>query len=224
MGEKANTDQNISDIDKALAAAKARKAAKTGGDATATAAKPAKAAKEPAAPKEPKRPRLTDEEKAARIETRNQERATRKEARDAARAAKLAERIANKQPAHMRKVAKAAEKLPALSQALTLLLGEITVNNSAADLAAFASHLQHFNRVQSTTRATSQKLEAGQTVTIVGGDPRFIGKTGTVAKAQRIRCYVTVEGSKKDIYLFTSDVQATPAPAAIETTQEAAAS
>jgi hypothetical protein len=219
MAENKLTDQSVSEIDKALAAAKARKAAKTGATGT-TGEKPAKAAKTPkapAAPKEPKRPRLTDEEKAARIAARETERAARKATRETARAAKLAERAANRQPAHMRKVQKAAEKLGALNETSQVLFDDATSNLPASQVAILALHLQHFNRVKATERALGQTIEAGQSVTIVGGDPRFIGKTGIVFKAQRIRCYVTVEGFNKPVYLFTSDVQVNAAAPAAAT-------
>lgn len=208
MAEKKLGDQDVSAIDKALANAKARKAAKENG--AATAASGDKSAATPAAPKAPARPKLTDEEKAARTAKRDAERAERKANRDAARATKLAERAANRQPAHMKKVQKAAEKLGTLAQAAQLLFNEATTNLTAAELAILALHIQHFNRVQATGRALNQKIEAGMEVTITGGDPRFIGRTGTVSKAQRIRCYVTLEGQSKPVYLFTSDV----APAA----------
>ena len=204
MADQKLTDQNVSQIDKAIAAAQARKAAKNGG-----APGEPKAAKEPRLPSEPKRPRLTEEEKAAKLAQRETERNERKANREAARTAKLAERSASRQPAHMRKVQKAAEKLSTLGQSALLLFNEATTNLSAAELSTLALHIQHFNRVSATQRALSQKIEAGNTVNIVGGDPRFIGKTGTVTKAQRIRCYVKVEGFAKDVYLFTSDV--TPA-------------
>lgn len=210
MAEKRLTDQNVSEIDKAIAAAQARKAAKqNNGEASA---KPAKEPKAAAAPKEPKRPKISEEEKAARLEARNKERAERKAKREAERAAKLAARAANRQPAHMKKVQKAAEKLGTLGQAAQLLFNEATTNLTAAELVTLAQHIMHFNRVKATERALGQKIEAGMEVTIVGGDPRFIGKTGTVSKAQRIRCYVTLEGQSKPVYLFTSDVE--PASAA----------
>lgn len=201
---------DVSAIDKAIANAKNRKATREGTPTAAgeTAAAP-KAAKAPKAPKEPsapKRPRLTDEQKAERETNRASERASKKATRDAARAAKKAERDSSKQPAHMRKVAKAAEKLGTLNDSAQLLFNEATANLTAADLATLALHIQHFNRVKATERALSQSIEAGMEVSIIGGDPRFIGQTGTVFKAQRIRCYVTVTGAKKPVYLFTSDV------------------
>lgn len=208
--ETKQADQKVSEIDKAIKAAQARKANK------AAAGTVEAAATTPSEPKAPAKPKMTEEEKAAKLAEREAARAARKTERDAARAAKLAEREANRAPAHMKKVQKAAEKLSALGQAAELLFNEATANLTAADLASLAAHIQHFNRVKSTERAAAQKLEIGQTVNIVGGDPRFIGKSGTLAKVQRIRCYVTVEGINKPVYLFTSDVElaATPAAAA----------
>lgn len=215
MSEKNNTgtmtDAKVTELDKALAKVKARKAAKDG-TATTSTEKPAKTAKEPKEPSAPKRPRLTDEQKsereAAKVNARNEKKA----AREQARTAKRAERDAGKQPAHMRKVQKAAEKLGTLSAEAQLLFNEITANYTAAEVATFAAHLAHFNRVQATQRALGQSIEAGMQVRIVGGDSRYIGQTGTVSKAQRIRCYVEVEGAKKPVYLFTSDVElVTPA-------------
>jgi hypothetical protein len=197
----------ISAIDKAIQAAQARKAAKAGtSDASEASATP-KAPRAPKAPKEPKRPRLTDEEKAARQAARDAERATKKAEREAARAAKKAARDNERKTPHMSKVEKAASKLPALSEAAQLAVNDITANFGASTVSAIAAHLQHFNRVKATERALSQTISTGDTVRIVSGDSRFIGQTGEVFKAQRIRCYVTVPGAKKPVYLFTSDVE-----------------
>jgi hypothetical protein len=211
------TDEAVSQLDKALSAAKARKATKRGDQKVAEPS----GKQEPTAEKAstPKRPRLSDEEKAAREAAKAQERAARKAAREQARAEKRAAKSTAKSPAHMRKVERAAEKLAPLGQAALLLFNEATANLTAAELASLALHVQHFNRVKSTERALSTKLEAGQRVRIVGGDPRFIGKVGQVTKAQRIRCYVALEGTKKPIYLFTADCER-----AEEATEEAAAS
>ena len=208
------TDGDVSAIDKALAAAKQRKANREGTPSETTTEAAAKPAKAPKAPSAPKRPRLTDEEKAARETARAAERATKKAARETARAEKRAARDASRQPAHMRKVQKAADRLPSMSEALQLLFNEATAL-TAADISALALNLQHFNRVKATERALSQTIENGMSVRIVGGDTRYIGRTGTVAKAQRIRCYVTVPGVKKDVYLFTSDVEVVPAESAV---------
>ena len=199
------SDQTVSAIDKAIAAAKNRKATKTAAGTTEGATATATTPKEPKAAK----PKMSDEDKAAKLALRETERAAKKAERDVARTAKIAERNANRSPAHMKKVQKAAEKLTALGTAAELIFNEATANLPGAELAALATHIQHFNRVKATERALNQNLEVGQEVNIVGGDPRFIGKTGTLAKVQRIRCYVTVEGINKPVYLFTSDVALT---------------
>lgn len=202
----ASNTTDLSAIDRAIANAKARKAGRVTAEAAGEGEAPAEGTASPTETGS-KRPRLTDEEKAARQQTRDKERAEKKEAREAVRAAKKAEKDAAKQPAHMRKVMKAAEKLGSLGLKATLLFNEATANLSASELAALATHIQHFNRVKATERALDQTLEVGQQVTVIGGDPRYFGATGTVTKAQRIRCYVQVEGANKPIYLFISDVE-----------------
>lgn len=189
----------LSAIDKALAAAHARKAMKEGlsTDASTGEAKAPKA-------------KVDADSKARDRMAKDAERTRKAAERDAARAAKRAAKAAakaNAKPAHMKKIERAASKLPALNNQMELLFNEATTNFSAQQITALALHLQHFNRVKATERALGQKIEAGQTVRIIGGDPKFIGQTGTITKAQRIRCYVEVPGAKKAVYLFTSDVE-----------------
>jgi hypothetical protein len=204
MSENKLTDANVSEIDKALNAAKARSAAKKG--TAASTEKPARAPKPAKEPSAPKRPRLTDEEKAARASAKSTEQAAKKAARLEARAAKQAARAANRAPAHLKKVDKAAERLPRLTDQAQLEFNSITASFGRDQVAALAAHLSHFNRVQATTRALDQRLTAGMQVRIVSGDPRFVGQVGTVVKSQRIRCYIEVTGAKKPLYCFTSDV------------------
>lgn len=208
---------NISEIDKAILKAQARKAAKNGAAEGTDASATPKAPKAPKAPKEPKRPRLTDEEKAARTAAKDAERATKKAEREAARAAKRAAKDAERKTPHMSKVDKAASKLPTLNEQAQIAFNDITANFSASQVSAIAAHLSHFNRVKATERALGQTISTGDTVRIVSGDPRFIGQTGEVFKAQRIRCYVTVAGAKKPVYLFTSDVELVSAAASAKT-------
>jgi hypothetical protein len=205
-------NSNITAIDQAINAAKARKAAKAGTseEGSEASSKPAKAPKAPKEPKpkaEPKRPRLSEAEKAAKVAARDAERATKKAERELARAAKKAAKAAETKTPHMSKVEKAASKLPSLTATSEELFNDITVNYPSDQIAALAAHLTHFNRVKATERALNQKIATGDTVRIVGGDARFIGLVGEVAKAQRIRCYVEVAGAKKPVYLFTSDVE-----------------
>jgi len=216
-----NDTTKLSAIERALAAAKARKAAK-GMDASEQVAAPVKAkAKTPKAPKaETEETDVAAQRDAKRVERLNAkaaklaqltaDREARKTAREAAKAEKAAARAAataDKVPAHMKKVAKAAEKLPQLRTDVQLAFSDIVSNFSRDQIAALALHLQHHNRVAATQRAATMKLENGDTVRIVGGDPKYIGMSGTVDRAQRIRCYVMVPGVRKPVYLFTSDVE-----------------
>jgi hypothetical protein len=183
----------LSAIDKALAQAKARKAIKdsspppAGDDVqTFTVQK-------------------TDDNKALKLAEREARRAQIAKEREERKAAKAAAQP--KGPAHMKKIASAANKLPSLSDSTQLLFNEATTNLSRDQLTALALHIQHFNRVKATERALDQRVVQGTPVRIIGGDPKFMGMTGTVTKAQRIRCYVTVPGVKREVYLFTSDVE-----------------
>lgn len=208
MTEKTNI--NIPAIDAALAAAKARKgkrAAANGENTTATSEASTKA----------KRTRLTDEERSARNAQKEADRAARKAKRAEERDARRAQRAATRAPAHLAKVEKAGNKLPTLNDEAQAQFNAITAGFSRDQVNAIAQHLMHFNRVQATKRALEQKLEAGARVRVVDGDPRYVGKTGTVSKAQRIRCYVEIEGAKKPVYLFTSDVEVVEAAEATGT-------
>ena len=199
-------DQSITGVDAAIAAAKQRKAAKVAG-----------APAVPAAPSS--RPRLSDEDRKARNEKLEIERAARKVERDAKRVERLASRAAAAKPAHLAKVQAAEARLGTLSEDAQLIFNEAITNLSAAALTILAGHMAHFCRKNSTLMALSAKPEVGQRVTITGGDPRFIGKVGTVNKVQRIRCYVQLDGVEKVHYCFTSDV----APVAVPVEEPVAA-
>ena len=194
-------------IDQAIAAAKARKAKKEGKAPPVSDSSPTFVTATEVRPG--RKPSASASETAAKLKERENERNARKAERDAARAVKKAEResaLAARTP-HMGKVEKAAAKLPSLGDVAQGFMNEITANCSAADVAALAAHLQHFNRVSATSRALSQKLEVGMTVRIISGDARYLGRVGVLDRVQRIRCFVTLEGVNKDVYLFTSDVE-----------------
>jgi len=200
MEIQANTPNKLSAIDRALAAAKARKEAKDPGVDAAPKATPSK-------PKAQMQESIDKTAaKLAKDAAREARQAQIKVDREARRAAKAAEKNTGK-PAHMKKIDRAASKLPTLNDQMQLTFNEVTTNYSAEQITALALHLQHFNRVKATERALSQKVEAGASIRIIGGDPKYIGMMGTVAKAQRIRCFVDVPGFKKPVYLFTSDVE-----------------
>lgn len=191
----------LSAIDKALAQAKARKAAKEGTSSEAS--------DKPVKTKGPKIKVEAADKTAAKLakdavrQARKQQLAIEREAR---RAAKATERGQAQTP-HMKKIEKAAAALPVMSVIAQAFFGDITTNLSAEQVTSLALHLQHFNRVKATERALAQKIEAGQTVRLISGPNKYVGMTGTVAKAQRIRCFVEIPGFKKPVYLFTSDVE-----------------
>ena len=204
---------NLSKIDLAIAAAKARKAAREAALAEAPAPPQDPTVSEPdaddnVAPETD----LTDADK--RRSNRAAKKAMILADREARKAAKATQRQEKKEtkvaprsaPAHMSKVDKAAAKLPTLTSEAKALLDDCTSQLHPDQLAALALHIQHINRVNATQRALTAKVEAGTAVRIDGGDPKFIGRTGVVFKAQRIRCYVTVPGVNRPVYLFTSDV------------------
>lgn len=210
-GADNQTDQSISDIDAAINAASARKAAKSnkapaasGGDADATVL----------AATEKKRTVKTPEERKAALEKIEQERLDRRTKKDAERLEKQTVAAASRAPAHMKKVDKAAATLGVLSDPAQLIFNDATTNLTTGELAALAAHLQHFNRAQATQAALTVKLVVGATVTVIGGDTRYIGKTGTLERVQRIRCYVKFPGVEKLGYFMTSEVQAIAAPEA----------
>jgi membrane protein involved in colicin uptake len=191
-----NHTNTVADVDSAIA--QARSGAK------------AKIAREAGA----KRPRLSAEDKAQRDQAKEAERLAQKASRDEARAQKKQLKDADRKPAHMSKVDKAAARLPALFGNAQEIFNDVTSNLGRDQVAALASHLVHFNRVKATERALGQKISTGDSVKIIGGsDTRYIGQSGTVSKSQRIRCYVDVVGAKKPIYLFTSDVELVSAAA-----------
>lgn len=156
-----------------------------------------------------KRGRLTPEERARREEERKEALARRRAEREAKREAKRAQRQAEREanPAHMAKVAKAAQKLPKLTGAAQESFVTVTGNLSPADVFALAEHLQHWVRAQRTAAALETKLQVGDTVRIKSGAVAHVGQIGTVERAQRIRCYVRVPGQERTVYLFTSDCE-----------------
>ncbi|NBZ95426.1 MAG: hypothetical protein EBR40_03180 [Proteobacteria bacterium] len=196
-----NDKINISAIDRALAAAKARKAAKEG--TSNPAPMPRKAEKTA--------PKADPAEKAAEKQRKDEAKAARKAERDAARterkAAKAAEK-ASKKPAHMKKVERALSKLPSLNEPTQLIFNEATCNLSAQQLDALAQHILHHNRTMATTNAMkSDMLRIGDTVRITGGDPKFVGMVGTVVKSRQLRAKIQVPGFDKLVYIFTGQAE-----------------
>lgn len=205
------TNQSLSTIDAALAASTKRQAAKKNGSAPATGEAPAATA--------PKRTIKTPEQRIDEAKKREDERAQRKidrqAKRDAAKAAKPAAA-----PAHMKKVEKAAAALPALSDEARSFFEEVKASLSTNDQIALSAHIQLNCRASATVESSGRKLTVGQSVEITTTDvpayAKHIGQKGTVAKANRVRCYISVPGFDKLVYLHLSDVTPCEAPAAAE--------
>lgn len=223
--DSGNTKQ-LSAIERALAAAKARKAMKAAnGEADAPVVTKSSAPKEP----KPKEPKPTDEVREAARQQRDVERverlnakaekmkaeaeakAAKKAEREAAKAARKAAKDAektDKKPAHMKKVERARSKCPALNSAAEALYGEITVNLSAHQIDALAQHLLVHVRETRTLRATqTSQLPMGATVRITGGEPKYIGMVGTVVHSQKLRAKVAVDGITKPVYIYTGEAE-----------------
>ena len=145
--------------------------------------------------------KLTDEEKAARLAEKEASKARREADKLARQAAK-----AVKKPAHMTKVERAGSNLPGMSTETTEILNSLFDSQDASAISAFLANAQHRLRAQSTAASVGLKLEVGQLVRIVSGEPRFIGQLATVTSVRRIRCHVTPEGHDKPVYLLNSDV------------------
>lgn len=174
------TEATVETIENALAAAKARKAKTQGA---------------------PRRSTPSPEERSAA-----------KAAREEARAARRAEReraAASRKLPHLKKVEKALAGLPTLTEDVSGVYNSLVSAQPADQLLALAAHLQQHVRLQRTLQATatSARPVAGNKVRVVGGDHRYVGLVGTVDRAQRIRCYVKLDGREKPLYLFTSDVE-----------------
>lgn len=146
--------------------------------------------------------KLSPEERKKQQEEKKRQREAEREARRLQKQKEASERVP-----HMSKVERAAAKLPLLNQKAKDVFDNAIVNLSRDQLAALAMHIEHYNRVKATEAALKAKVTEGMTVRIVGGDPRYIGLVGTVAKAQRIRCYVDLPDVSRPVYLFTSDVE-----------------
>lgn len=228
-----NANNTMSAIDRALAAARARKAARVdaGLDAPEAPKPAAKAVPKPAKEVKPVKAKPTDEAREAARLVREAERAKRneekaaklaeakaaKEAKKSAAAAAKAEalqaRAAAKknstESAHLRKVERARAKLPKLGEEAQKTFDELTNSMSIAQLEALAQHLLVQSRAIRTIRSVKQApVTVGDKVRVVGGDNSFVGLIGEVVVAGKLRVQVKVEERNKPLYLFRADVEA----------------
>lgn len=191
--------------------------------------------------------KVSPEEKAERAKKLAEEREAKKQERERVRAQKKAERealqaqkkkereakkiakelerkakLANRPPAHMSKVEKAAAKLPELNEELAEHVANLTENYNVAELSRLVAHLQHSNRARSTLASADVEFEVGQRVRIVASenDPSLIDQVGTVTEMRKIRVLLEVEGVNRPVYLFASDCEALETVEASTSTDE----
>ena len=198
-----NNTNRLSAIELALAAAKARKAAKEQNSSPDT---PKKDRAEVKAQIEADRAarRLRKESESNALSTAREEKAA---ARAAKKAAKAAEE-ANKRPAHMKKVERAKSKLSPLSSEGTQLMNSALSSLPPVQLEILAQHLIVQARELRTINATnSSPIPEGTTVRITGGDPKYIGSTGTIVQSHKLRLLVSVEGARKPVYIYTGEAE-----------------
>lgn len=222
--------KTLTAIERALAAAKARKAAKAaahGEDSgTLTPAAPPPKVARPKTEVKPVKEKPSDETRAAAKAQRDAERAQRraaktereaadraaKDARKAAReekkAAKAAAKSSGKTPAHMKKVDRARSKCPSMLEPTTRLFDEAATNLSIGQIAALAQHLLVQARALQTQRAmSSPALPLGARVRVTDGEARYIGLEGEVVHSQKLRAKIKVEGRDKLVYIYTGEAE-----------------
>lgn len=205
-----DSTKTMSAIDRALAAARAR-AAQRAAIVAAEDRDPAASEDKQTAPKA-KSETQPDFAKAqkdrANKELTELQRVAAKAKRDAEREARRAEKAAAAEgkKSHMKKVERAASKLPALSSEAQSKLNELRLELSNVELTALSAHILHHVRATATVAAAGKRPGVGAKVKIVGGDPKFVGMVGTVVDSRPLRCFVEVQGAKKPVYLFNSEV------------------
>lgn len=212
------SSKQLSAIERALAAVRARKAAKGESDETpptivttpktrgltATSKVVAAEKKEDKARRKAEASAELERAKAEHRAKREADRATRAAERAKAREARTTTRNNAQSPAHMKKVETARSKLPTLEARTANIFADATSNLTATQLEALAVHLQFHNRLAATTAAPTKAIPVGTQVRIVGGDHRFLGMTATITKSRKLRSYVSIPGCTKEHYTFTA--------------------
>lgn len=132
------------------------------------------------------------------------EKAEKRAAREAKKAAKAGEA---KPVPHVAKVERSTSELPALPDGLQSFSDQFaTLPASVASI--LLAHLENDLRYRQVVASNGIKdITEGTVVEIIAGPAEFIGAVGRVTKAQRIRCFVEIEGESKPVYLFLADVR-----------------
>jgi hypothetical protein len=208
-----NTETQVTELDRALAAAKARRNAL---NAKVDIALKPKAQVEPLTPEQKvarkaERKAISEARKVKSEAARTEKRAL----REAKRAAKVA--AVGDAPKRSSKLERAASRLPELDEVTASVLSS-TTELTRKQLVALAEHISYRAREIGTVSAkeVAVELKVGDLVNI--NLPGYEGVVGTLDKVQHIRCYVRVPNEKKPVYLFKTDV--TPVTETIEVLEE----
>lgn len=209
-----NQFKQLTAIDRALAAAKARKAAKDSSndssagkqDFTSIAKLDTESTQTP-----PRTPRADTAAREAKQAQLKQEREERRQAREAKKAERASQRETDlstrKNNAHMKKVETAKLRLPIMDAPSETAYNELINKLTDQQLCTLAEHLRFKARLTSTKSAPTTALAVGTRVRITNGEGRYIGLVGTVTKSQRLRSFVSVPKYRRDAYVFTSDLE-----------------
>ncbi len=154
-----------------------------------------------------RKPRLTQEEKLAQTAEKERVRLEKKFERESLREQRKLEREGKQKNPHMVKIEKQLARLPYMNETVAELFKSLTQKLSVDELETLARHVDVHVRFNRTTTAVSRTINVGDLVRITGGPVAHLGKIAKVTRAQRIRCYVEVPGSEKEVYLFISETE-----------------
>jgi len=153
---------------------------------------------------------LVDEDKEnARAERKAKKAAKEQELAEkrATKRAKREQKNSDKKPAHIHKLDKAKAKLSSLGS-LQETVDNLVASCDTQEVAIIVQHLQfHLRNTATLGSLKGSTLNAGDTVKVIGGDAKYIGKVGTIEKTKRIHAYVIIEGVKRPVYAFVSDLE-----------------
>jgi hypothetical protein len=208
------TNTKRSKLDAMLAAAKARMDQKNAGTGPTTVGEQQDAVKSSAPSPTPKKREEATAQILAERERRLKEKTEKEAEKAAAKLRKEAEKAQKAETkatgsSHMKKVDKAAGKLPKIDDATRAVLEQVlSAALSPTQRATLAAHVLHQNRVDATTTATHSKpLPLGADVRITGGDPKFVGLEGKVVHSHKLRAKVEVPGYTKPVYIYTGEAE-----------------
>lgn len=201
--QSVNSTDKLSAIELALAAAKARKAAKE-----QSAGQPSGDTQDRASARA-----QIEADRAARKARREEEGRNPSPSKEEKRALKAAKRAAKDaehsgRPVHMKKVERAKSRLPSLCSNGERILTTALTDLNPVQLESLAQHLVVSARERRTLNAiNASRIPVGSAVRIVGGDPKFIGSTGTIVSSHKLRLLVSVEGSNKPLYIYSGEAE-----------------